>query len=168
MPRWSVLPRVPLYVRPLLEFASTSWSPSYFAQILQLESVQRTFTKRMPGCQHLPYRERLTTLKLQSLEHRRLIADLVMCYNIVRNINCLSITDFFNINTNNSLRGHSFKLAVPITKTNIRKFFFACRIVPIWNSLPNDLVTIQTSYLFKRHVKSIDLSKFLSLPTTYS
>ena len=157
-----------VYVRPLLEYASTSWSPSYFAQILQIESVPRTFTRRVPGCQHLPYNERLATLKLQSLEHRRLIADLVMCFNIVCGFDCLNITDFFNINTNNSLRGHSFKLVVPIAKTNIRKFFFACRIIPIWNSLPNDLVTIQTSCLFKRHVKSIDLSKFLSLPTTYT
>ena len=32
-----------VYVWPLLEYASTTWSPSYIAQILQLESVQRTY-----------------------------------------------------------------------------------------------------------------------------
>ena len=136
--------KLPRRMKDLLALNKVSILRSYFAQILQIESVQRTFTKRVPGCQHLPYHERLATLKLQSLEHRRLIADLVMCYNIVRNLNCLNTTDFFNINTNNSLRGHSFKLVVPIAKTNIRKFFFACRIVPVWNSLPNDLVTVHT------------------------
>ena len=44
-----------IYVRPLLQFASTSWSPSYFAQIFQIESVQRTFTNRVPGCQRLSH-----------------------------------------------------------------------------------------------------------------
>ena len=82
---------------------------------------------------------------LQSLEHRRLIVDLVMCFNIVRNIKCLNSTDYFNINTNNSLRGRSF---VPIVKTHIRKSFFAYRIVPIWNSLPNIIFIF---YLIKLH-----------------
>ena len=80
------------------------------AQILQIERVQRTFTKRVPGCHHLAYHERLVKLRLQSLEHRRLIADLVMCFNIVHNLNCLNITDIFNLNSNKSLRGHSLKI----------------------------------------------------------
>ena len=157
-----------VYVRPLVEYASTTWSPSYIAQILQIERVQRTFTKRVPGCHHLPYHERLVKLRLQSLEHRRLIADLVMCFNIVHNLNCLNITDFFNLNSNKSLRGHSLKIVVPIAKTNSRKFFIASRIVPIWNSLPNDLVTVSTPASFKRLIKNFDLSRFLTLPTFYS
>ena len=153
-----------VYVRPLLEYASTTWSPSYIAQILQLESVQRTFTKRIPGCHNLSYKERLTRLNLQSLEHRRLIADLVMCFNIVHNFNCLNSADFFIPNPNKSLRGHSLKICVPIVKTNTRKFFFSNRIVPIWNSLPNDLVTSNNPNSFKRRLRNIDLNKFLTFP----
>ena len=49
----------------------------------QIESVQRSFTKRLPGFAKLTYAERLINLNLQSLEHRRLLSDLAMCYNIV-------------------------------------------------------------------------------------
>ena len=34
------------HIRPLLEYASTTWSPSYIGLIHQLESVQRNFTKK--------------------------------------------------------------------------------------------------------------------------
>ena len=54
------------------------------------------FTKRIPGCHTLLYAERLALLKLQSLEHRRLISDLVMCFNIVHNNNCLNFNDLFH------------------------------------------------------------------------
>ena len=67
------------YIRPILEYASTRWSPSYIHQINLLESVQRSFTRRIPGCSHLSYIDRLAFLKLQTLEQRRLIADLIMC-----------------------------------------------------------------------------------------
>ena len=158
-----------VYVRPLVEYyASTTWSPSYFGQILQIEGVQRHFTKRVPGCLTLSYGERLAKLKLQSLEHRRLIADLVMCFNIVHNNNCLDVNDFLTFNRNTSLRGHSLKLSQPRVRTNTAKLSCSNRIISIWNSLPNDLVTIQSSNSFKRHIKKIDLSKFLSIQTVYT
>ena len=54
---------------------STVWSPSEIALIDALESVQRRFTKRLPGFSNMSYADRLITLNLQSLEHRRLIND---------------------------------------------------------------------------------------------
>ena len=53
-----------VYIRPLPEYASTIWLPSYITDILLLESVQRDFTKRVSGCSHLSYTERLYFLKL--------------------------------------------------------------------------------------------------------
>jgi ribonucleases P/MRP protein subunit RPP40 len=55
------------YVRPLLEYASTVWSPSC---VTSIESVQRKFTKRLLGCRQLDYATRLAKLDLQSLELR--------------------------------------------------------------------------------------------------
>ena len=43
------------YTRPLLEYASSVWSPSYLTEIFLIESLQRDFTKRIPGLSHLPY-----------------------------------------------------------------------------------------------------------------
>jgi len=41
------------YVRPILEYNSTIWSPSFVRDIEQLEKVQRRFTKRLRGMKSL-------------------------------------------------------------------------------------------------------------------
>ena len=41
------------YVRPLVEYVSTVWSPSDIALIDALESVQGRFTKRSHGCSNM-------------------------------------------------------------------------------------------------------------------
>jgi len=38
-----------VYVRPIVEYASCVWSPHYGYAIDKVESVQRRFTKRLPG-----------------------------------------------------------------------------------------------------------------------
>ena len=48
------------YVRPLLEYGTVIWSPSLIHLITNIESVQRRYTKRLPGLKHLTYAERLT------------------------------------------------------------------------------------------------------------
>jgi len=70
------------YVRPVLEYASI-WSPTQIGLINRLESVQRRFTKRLPGIGHLTYWERLSALNLESLEIRRLRLDLLLTYKIL-------------------------------------------------------------------------------------
>jgi len=65
-----------VYVRPILEYSSPVWSPSTVTWINKLESVQRSFTKRLPGLHKLSYETRLKRLGLERLEIRRLHADL--------------------------------------------------------------------------------------------
>jgi hypothetical protein len=153
------------YVRPILEYASTTWSPSSIHFINLLESVQRSFTKRIPGCSHLSYLERLTLLKLQTLEHRRLITDLIMCFNILKSNICIDQSTFFTFPTYKSSRGHSLKLSIPLAKLNIRKCFFACRIPSAWNSLSDTAVQSHSTSTFKYHATISNLSKFLIFPS---
>jgi len=152
-------------VRPTLEYASTIWSPSRITQIIFIEGVQRSFTKRLPGLANLSYTERIKILKLQSLEHRRLLLDLVQTFKIIHNLSSLKFADFFPYPTYNSTRGHSHRLAVPIFKSDVRKHSFACRVVPVWNSLPNEIITAKSLFNFKAQIRQIDLGKFLILPT---
>ena len=107
----------------------------------------------------MPYSERLSITKLQSLEHRRLINDLTTCFNIVRGFSSISPTDFFTPTLNLTLRGHPYRLLVPLTKLNIRHNFFTCRIVKVWNSLPTSLVQSNTSKSFKTQISKHNLSK---------
>ena len=58
-------------ILPRLEYCCQLWSPHKLQDIASLEAVQRTFTTRIQGLQHLNYWERLRHLKLYSLQRRR-------------------------------------------------------------------------------------------------
>jgi len=66
------------YVLPLLEYCSPFWSLSTVTHVLQIETVQRSFTKSLNSCYGLQYKDRLNKCGLFSLEQRRLIAYLVL------------------------------------------------------------------------------------------
>jgi len=57
-----------VYVRPILECASCTWSPHHILKIKKIETVQRKFTKELPGYASLCYKERLSRLDLDSLK----------------------------------------------------------------------------------------------------
>ena len=86
-----------VYVRPILEYSSPVWSPSAVTYINKLESVQRSFTKRLPGFLKLSYDTRLKRLGLDRLEIRRLHADLIMCYKMVHKLVNIPFDQFFYI-----------------------------------------------------------------------
>ena len=71
------------YVRPIVEYNSQVWSPSALKDINRIEAVQRRFTKRIPGMSGRSYHSRLKMLNLDSLELRRLRADLLLVYKIL-------------------------------------------------------------------------------------
>jgi len=88
------------YIWPMLEYASSIWSPMQVGLIDRIESVQRQFTKRISVLQELSYSERLTALNLKSLEYRRLCLDLYLLYKII-----FGMCDV-NLNSILSLRGY--------------------------------------------------------------
>ena len=108
--------------------------------ILEIESVQRNFTKRLPGLKDVAYSERLNNSQLQSLEHRRLINDRVYCYTIVHGLTAINFSNFFSFTSYPSSRGHSLRITTTIPKSNLDKHFFAYRVVQPWNSLPQSIV----------------------------
>ena len=112
----------------------------------------------------MSYPQRLAFLNLQTLELRRLIADLIMCFNVVKGKNCMDRSKFFSFTALKSSRGHPYKLSVPLAKLNTRKFFFSNRVILAWNALPADVVVVQSTSAFKHRVRKIDLSKFLIFP----
>ena len=152
------------YVRPLMEYASSIWAHSLITQIMALEATQKRFTKRLPNLNTLTYSDRLTTLNLQSLEHRRLIIDLILCYKIIHKNTSISFSDFFKFPYKISPRSHSLHLSIPRLKSNTHKSSFAYRIVSTWNSLPENIVTAPSSKHFKKLIEKFDLSKFLIYP----
>jgi len=99
-----------VYVRSLVQHNSIIWSPSTLSDIDSLESVQRRFTKRLSGLHCLSYEARLKRLKLQSLELRRLLADLMWCYKIIFGLVDIDVNQFFTHNSVPQTRGHRYKV----------------------------------------------------------
>ena len=58
-------------IYPIVEYGCQLWSPEKKCEIQKLEDVQRSFTRMIDGMQKKSYWERLTLLKLYSLERRR-------------------------------------------------------------------------------------------------
>jgi len=83
-----------VYVHPLLEYNSVIWSPHLKCNTEAIETVQRRFTKRLPGYHRHSYSERLWLLQLPSLETRRLQNDLIWCYKTVFG-HTITYSDFF-------------------------------------------------------------------------
>ena len=151
-----------------MEYASSVWSPSLINQIISLERIQKKFTKRIPGLQSLPYHERLSILGLQTLESRRLINDLILCYKIVHGLSSILFSDFFKFSNNKSTRGHPLRLSPPLLKSNLHKSSYAYRVVAPWNSLPESTVLASSVPQFKRMVAKFDLSRFLIFPYKFT
>jgi hypothetical protein len=80
------------FVRPVLEYASVVWSPHFIKDVRLLERVQRNFTKRLSGMRNLTYAEIQTGL--ESLQDRRVKADLLMCYKIIHGLLDVQSRDF--------------------------------------------------------------------------
>ena len=99
------------FVEVIQQHNSVIWSPSTLRDIDAIESVQRRFTKRLPGLYSVSYTDRLKRHDLQSLELRRLfVTDLIWCYKIVFGHVDVDIGDSLKIRPVSRTRGHDYKL----------------------------------------------------------
>lgn len=151
-----------VYVRPLVEYCSQVWSPISITDINKLERVQRRFTSRLRGMQGLSYCERLSRLNLQTLELRRLLADLIFIFKVLKGLVIVD-RNIFEFSHVPGLRGHSLKLVKPLSVINSRKSFFACRITDVWNCLPESIVELNSVLLFKNAINHFNFEKFLNI-----
>jgi len=142
------------YVQPHLEYCVQVWSPHLITDIQCLEKVQERATKLVRGMKNLSYSgERLSKLKLYSLERRRLRGDLIEVYKIMtgkEGVNCQQY--FQQARYCYGLRGHSLKLFVNRSRLNCRKFFFSQRSVGDWNRLPQEVVGTPSVNVFKKRL----------------
>ena len=139
------------------------FNPFYAMDINLVERVQRSFTRRIPGFCLLSYPERLRRFGLDSLELRRLRADLCMCYQIVHGLVDVCFDDFFRYAPVVGTRGHAWKLYYPLAMLDVRRASFAVRVVPVWNALPVGVVSACSLAVFKGRLLDVDLSVFLTI-----
>ena len=110
-------------VRPLLEYCTQIWSPTYVTDIVKIEKVQKYYTKRISSISNLSYKQRLQCLKLDSLELRRLYFDMRIVYTIIQGLIDVAFDDLFTFSPNRSTRGYVYKLYCSKSNLNVRSNF---------------------------------------------
>jgi hypothetical protein len=114
-----------------------------------LERVQRRATRMVDECRGKSYEERLRCMKLTTLETRRIRADLIEVYKIVKGIDGLKESDFFTRITDGRsdgskgygmTRGNECKLYKRTFRQDVAKYTFGNRIVDLWNKLPKGVI----------------------------
>ena len=108
---------------------------------------------------NLSYNERLRLLNFNTLEERRIKFDIIFLFKIINNLVDISFSELFTFN-NRQTRGHNQKINCQFSRTNCRKYFFANRVVNIWNGLPENVVNKDTLQSFKKHLNEIDFSNY--------
>jgi hypothetical protein len=151
------------YVRPILEYNSVVWNPCLIYLIDSIENVQRYFTRRIVSLSALPYFERLALLGLEPLELRRCQFDLTYYYKVFNHLTPFVPADVFLIYSPiTSSRSESPYLLKPLKASNKLLHTLFYRRVDAWNALPIALRSSSSVHAFKRGLKDVDLSPFLT------
>ena len=102
--------------------------------------------------------ERLKKLKCDTLEIRRLKADLVMYCNVTHY--SYNSEQFFTLKNHKLTRGHSLTIVKKKFNNNISRYAFNNRRIDIWNKLPQQIVSAFNVTIFKNAIKTLP-SRFM-------
>src|SRR3989441_8033171 len=84
-------------VRPILDYCIPVWRPYLKKDIMQLEKIQKRYTKMIKGCRRITYEQRLDNLNLTTLEERHHRADMIQVYSILNDKSNTYPTDILQI-----------------------------------------------------------------------
>jgi hypothetical protein len=150
------------YVRPILEYASSVWSPHLLKHINAIERVQKNFTKRIATLSEMTYPERLAAVELEPLELRRLKADLILYFKCFNNLVALPSDNYFVVSDFTSqTRTGGDRIIQSCCNTNRYQNEFFNRCVKCWNILPANVVAADSVQRFKYLLTTVDLRRFL-------
>ena len=139
-------------VRSHLEYANNVWYPKRKNDIDKLERVQKRATKLIPELSNKSYKDRLKALHLPTLKYRRYRGDMIELFKILKGIyDPLCIPQFDLVQISEDIirtRGNTYKLIQHHCYYDLRKFNFTNRVIPVWNSLPNHIVSADTINTF--------------------
>jgi ribonucleases P/MRP protein subunit RPP40 len=117
-----------------------------------IEAVQHRATKMVPGLAKFSYEERLIKMDLPSLEYRRVRGDAIEAFKYLHGHYSVDVASRLIRHKPKGMttRGHGLKIQKRECHSNVRQGFFSYRIVNMWNSLPEEVVTAEYVDCFKR------------------
>ena len=95
----------------------------------------------------------LRTQGILTIEYRRLKADAVHVYKILNQIDSIDPNKFFTM-SNLPTRGNSLKIFKLCSRLKVRASVVSNRVVDVWNSLPNNVVTAHSLNSFKSRLNN--------------
>jgi len=133
-------------VRSHLEYANSVWYPKRKTDVDKLERVQKRATKLIPEL----------SLNLPTLKYRRYRGDMIELFKIVNgkyDSACIPHFEFMELSDNLiRTRGNKSKLIQHHCHYDLRKYNFTNRVIPLWNSLSNFVVSAETINTFKNRL----------------
>ncbi|KAF8367156.1 hypothetical protein PRIPAC_84985 [Pristionchus pacificus] len=153
------------FVRPLLEYGSVVWSPHTVTLANHIEGVQRNFSKRLFIRCRIPYSlypDRIAQLSLPTLEHRRLISDILFLHKSIHGFYSYDRTNLFKLSplARSLRRSHSLRIVLPYSLPKSHSNFVT-RAIDRWNVLSAEFVHSSPSN-FRSHILSLPSISFTS------
>jgi hypothetical protein len=140
-------------VRPHLEYCVQLWNPvrSYgsWATILEIEGVQRRFTRLIDEIGMLPYSRRLEILNLTTLAERRERGDLIETFKAVNNISGYDSSMFKVSRSGSNLVSRPRSNRGSTKLQNLQRSFLTERVIVAWNKLPVYVKNADSVLVFK-------------------
>ena len=152
-------------VRSHVEYCCPLWNPSKVSDIQQIESVQRTFTSRISGIQHLDYWGRLKSLKLMSLQRRRERYIMLHMWKILHGLSPNDLNIKFSDPSRFGIKAHVPSLMRSSSQRNQSLYDNSFAVIGprLWNILPNHLHHMADLKQFK-HALTEFLNTFPDTP----
>ena len=138
-------------VRSHLEYCCPFWSPRKITDIQLIEGVQRSFTSRIWGVQHLNYWERLKALKLMSLQRRRERYIIIHTWKILQGLCPNDINVIFSAPSRLGIQAQVPRISRSSSLRNQSLYdnSFAVIAPRVWNTLPGHLHQLADMQNFK-------------------
>ena len=168
-------------IRPHLEYCVQLWAPqphhNNWTNIMNIENIQRKFTRMIEGLGLLTYEQRLENLGLTTLLERRARGDLIETFKIINGFTKYgknlfrqsSRSDNLLINVN---KNHSTQRQLDFLSNRVVKYWnklpAAIRLIgywdsaclDCWNALPNPARQVKFVNSFKHKLETFKLANF--------
>ena len=136
-------------VLPKLDYCGAVWDPHHHTDIKKLESVQKFAGKIVTKQWRAEYPDLLASLNWKPLSSRRKNQKLKVCFNILNNLSIIS-PNVFTLHPRPSPRHpHNQIIFKPYVKTLAHRHSFFVSVIPIWNSLPLNVISSPSPSAFK-------------------
>ena len=140
-------------IRPHLEYCVQLWNPiathGSWGIILELEAVQRRFTRLINEVGTLPYSRRLEILNLTTLAERRIRGDLIEAFKAINGLTQYN-SDMFRVSRSGMNLVSNSRVNKGTSKVRkLQKSFLPERVIPFWNKLPSEVKSSASVLTFK-------------------